>query len=125
MRSGDCEAHLLVEEIACGVVLESAFVTLEDLSRDELVHYSGDVPGLVPVPVSAATPSICPTRAKGPRSTTALRGSGALKGWMDEAAPAEMRVEQVGFPGAGHWSLLRSGGGAGESRRRRIPRAEA
>ncbi len=80
----------------------------------------GGVAALVAVPVSVATLSSCPTPVLPSRNTTALQGLDPLKGCADQSVLAKARVEERGFPGAGHGGLLRSRGELGASKSGRI-----
>jgi len=73
--------------------------------------FIGGVGALVALPVSSATRSGVPTRVLTRRKTTALQGSEILEGCADQCVLVEPRIEEVGFPGAGHSGLLRSRGG--------------
>jgi len=65
------------------------------------------------LPIWSATLSSFPARVLTRRNRTAPRGSGTLKGCADQACLADARVEELGFPGAGHGGLLRSRGELG------------
>jgi len=68
---------------------------------------------LVAFPMAAATPSSLPIPFLTRRNRTALRGEGTLEGCADQRVLADASIRELGFPGAGHWSLLRSRGESG------------
>ncbi len=70
--------------------------------------------------LSSASSLRFPTSLLISTNTTALQGSGALKGCAHQVILLESRVEEHGLPGAGHSSLLRSRGKAGEAKCWRI-----
>ena len=70
-----------------------------------------DVVALVALPTSSATLSSFPTRILTSQKDNSPPGFRDPGGLCRRVRPGEARRKELGFPGAGHWGLLRSRAG--------------